>query len=242
VNGDRAVTFSAHLPLSSDFSQLGNRGTRHSAALGLAERSDALCIVLSEERGKFSVARDGRLREMASAEALEAELRRFAEFTQPTLPRGQRILRGLRQHWVERVAAVVLAAGLWAALVPGAQVLSETLTVPIEVDNVPDGFVVDEIAPAEAELELSGSRRDFFLLDPKRVAIRIDGGLISLGRRTFELDREDVEMPLGFTLAGVTPTRVKLSVSPAPPGGGGASANGTKKSAVAGGVSAGPER
>jgi uncharacterized protein (TIGR00159 family) len=62
VAGDRATRFAVHLPLSTDRAQLGQRGTRHAAALGLAEQTDALCIAVSEERGTVSVAEAGRLR------------------------------------------------------------------------------------------------------------------------------------------------------------------------------------
>ncbi len=218
LSGDRIVAFSAQLPLSSDFAQLGNRGTRHSAALGLAERSDALCIVVSEERGTISVARDGVLREVAGPGALEAELREFTEINRPGASRRQRWLRALGQHWIERIAAVVLAVGLWAAFVPGSQVLEQSLAVPIEVENLPPGFALDRIEPADAQLKLSGTRRDFFLLDPRSVAVRIDGAAIGTGRRSFELDREDLELPAGFTLVEVRPSRVRLAVRVVPLG------------------------
>jgi DNA integrity scanning protein DisA with diadenylate cyclase activity len=42
--------FGVHLPLSRNFDAIGPRGTRHSAALGLAERCDAMVIVVSEDR------------------------------------------------------------------------------------------------------------------------------------------------------------------------------------------------
>ena len=48
------------LPLADDLSQLGRSiGTRHRAALGISQITDALIIVVSEETGKVSVARDG---------------------------------------------------------------------------------------------------------------------------------------------------------------------------------------
>lgn len=48
------------LPLSEDSSQLSrSMGTRHRAALGASQMSDAMIIVVSEETGKVSIARDG---------------------------------------------------------------------------------------------------------------------------------------------------------------------------------------
>jgi uncharacterized protein (TIGR00159 family) len=240
VHGDRIVMFSAHLPLSSDFSQLGQRGTRHSAALGLAERSDSLCIVVSEERGTISVARDGKLREIRGPEDLEAELRDFSAWAQPRVARSQRWLQLLREHWVERVAAVLLALGLWAAFVPGSQVLEQTLKVPIQVDNVPAGFVLDKIEPPEAQLKLSGTRRDFFLLDPSRLNLRLDGSGVAIGRRNLEIARDDLVVPSGFTVVELKPARVKLSVRMVPlaPDGGSPAPAEPPKAATGNGVSA----
>jgi diadenylate cyclase len=51
INKNRIEQFGVHLPLSNNFREIGKHGTRHSAALGLAERTDAFIIVVSEERG-----------------------------------------------------------------------------------------------------------------------------------------------------------------------------------------------
>src|SRR5262245_57938807 len=79
MRGNTVERFAAHLPLSADHEQLRGYGTRHAAALGLAERCDAACIVVSEERGSVSVARDGRLRQLARPEDLVSALRDLRE-------------------------------------------------------------------------------------------------------------------------------------------------------------------
>lgn len=64
VKNDVITHAGAILPLSDrdeDSRWLARLGTRHRAALGLAEVSDATVIVVSEERGTVSVARDGEL-------------------------------------------------------------------------------------------------------------------------------------------------------------------------------------
>ncbi len=49
IENGRVARFAVQLPLSSDFVQLSGMGTRHSAALGLAERTDALSLCGAED-------------------------------------------------------------------------------------------------------------------------------------------------------------------------------------------------
>lgn len=60
IEGDRIKAAGCVLPLSFNPDLDPNLGTRHRAALGISERSDALVVVVSEESGVITVARDGR--------------------------------------------------------------------------------------------------------------------------------------------------------------------------------------
>jgi uncharacterized protein (TIGR00159 family) len=77
IQRDRIAQFAVHLPLSKNLKELKGRGTRHSAALGITERSDALCVVISEERGKISTASHGKLKELLDEKELAAHLNTF---------------------------------------------------------------------------------------------------------------------------------------------------------------------
>src|SRR5436190_3723926 len=60
ISGGRVASASCLLPLATKARLLGRRvGSRHRAALGLYEETDALIVVVSEERGSISVVRDG---------------------------------------------------------------------------------------------------------------------------------------------------------------------------------------
>jgi diadenylate cyclase len=63
VRGNRIVVANAFLPLTQTPDPLLAHGTRHRAAIGLSEESDAVVIVISEENGSMAVAADGVLRE-----------------------------------------------------------------------------------------------------------------------------------------------------------------------------------
>jgi uncharacterized protein (TIGR00159 family) len=61
VRGDRLLAASVVLPLTDNISATGQLGTRHRAAIGVTEESDALAVVVSEETGQIAVAHNGRL-------------------------------------------------------------------------------------------------------------------------------------------------------------------------------------
>jgi diadenylate cyclase len=61
IRGDTIVAAGCVLPLSENPSLSGRYGLRHRAALGIAEQSDAICIVISEETGTISIAYKSKL-------------------------------------------------------------------------------------------------------------------------------------------------------------------------------------
>jgi diadenylate cyclase len=74
IRGDRVIYASCILPLSKSSKLPKKYGTRHRAALGISEESDALCVVVSEETGEISLAVDGKLQRNLDPEMLRALL------------------------------------------------------------------------------------------------------------------------------------------------------------------------
>ena len=71
VRGTRIVAAGCFLPLSDDLNLARELGTRHRAALGVSTVSDSVTLVVSEETGAISVARDGKLMRYIDAKALQ---------------------------------------------------------------------------------------------------------------------------------------------------------------------------
>jgi diadenylate cyclase len=74
IRGDRILAAGCVLPLSDNPAAVG-RGTRHRAAVGITEQTDAICIVVSEEAGSVSLARGGHL----TGDLTSERLRRYLE-------------------------------------------------------------------------------------------------------------------------------------------------------------------
>lgn len=74
IRDGRIIAARCHVPLSVTMHSLERAGTRHRAAVGASEMGDTVAVVVSEERGKTSIAVNGRLFEMRSTRELEANL------------------------------------------------------------------------------------------------------------------------------------------------------------------------
>ena len=76
VQRNRIAAAGCYLPLSESPFISKELGTRHRAALGLSEVSDAVTVIVSEETGAISIANDGDLHRDLSIEEFEARLRK----------------------------------------------------------------------------------------------------------------------------------------------------------------------
>lgn len=74
MENDKVVSATCYLPLSDSVSLSKELGTRHRAGLGISEVTDSIVIIVSEETGSISIARDGQLIRYADAAVLKSEL------------------------------------------------------------------------------------------------------------------------------------------------------------------------
>lgn len=92
IKGGRIAAAAAILPLTSRDDLDREYGTRHRAALGLSEESDAIVVVVSEETGKVSLVIDGKIIRGLNEEILKNELTRRLE------RRAQRNIRQILEN------------------------------------------------------------------------------------------------------------------------------------------------
>lgn len=84
INGDKIISAGVLLPLTEDPKLSWKYGTRHRAAIGMTEVSDAACLVVSEETGDVSVAIDGALRKYEDLVTLKADLEKILGYKEET--------------------------------------------------------------------------------------------------------------------------------------------------------------
>lgn len=206
---DRIEMFGVHLPISKNQAEIRGRGTRHSAALGLSEQSDALVIVVSEERGVVSVADRGKLRECGTAAALKGIVDSFYETHFPvvsTNPVGQLVL----QNWPLKVIALGLALLAWFTFAYQPGTIQRTFVAQVEYRNVPSGLVIDHYADNEARITLSGFERAFRFFDPASLKITIDLAGKPVGFLTVPVTENEVRVPPNLNIYRIDPRQLQV--------------------------------
>ena len=212
IDNNRVLQFGCHLPLSANAAQHGNLGLRHTAALGLSERSDAICNVVSEERGTISLAKGERITKIANASALRIELEAFFAKRAP-LAKPHPFLGWLKQNPREKMIAIVLACVLWVAFGYQREMIRRDFTIPIEYLNAPAEWLLEEPKAMEAKVMLMGHAQAFQLLHPENLKISLDLSRIRPGVQEVELTRNMVKLPSNLSVASISPERIKITTS-----------------------------
>lgn len=75
IRGDKIYAAACVLPLTENKNLPSELGTRHRAGIGISEISDAFVLIVSEETGQISIAREGKIRRNVSYKTVERELR-----------------------------------------------------------------------------------------------------------------------------------------------------------------------
>ncbi|MFT5527464.1 MAG: diadenylate cyclase [Pirellulaceae bacterium] len=216
IEKDRIDRFAVHLPISKNIVEIAGRGTRHSAALGISECSDAIAIVVSEERGAVSVGESGRLTEIPSAPALKKRLENYCSLTFPST-QGSFTERFITQHAGAKFLAITISVIAWFVLAYDPHTVQRTFVVPIEYRSVPQALLLDEGVPTESRVTLSGSERDFRFLEPSSLKVTLDLAGKKAGAHEFTVTEHNIQIPANLSPYRIEPKLVPLTLrKPAP--------------------------
>lgn len=212
IDGNTVTQFGCHLPLSQDTGKYGILGLRHTAALGLSERSDALCIVVSEEKGTISVAREEKIQEVANASALAAVLESFYTSKAP-VKKPAPIALWLKENTKEKIIAIVLTCILWLMFGYQRESIRRDFTLPIEYLNVPPEWVIEEPKIADAKVTLTGPSQAFQLLNTETLKISLNLSQIQEGKQEIALTRDMISTPFNLSVVAIKPGRITIAAS-----------------------------
>jgi len=210
------------LPLSENPELAAHYGTRHRAAAGLTERSDALALVVSEERGEVSTSEHGEIADTESPEALTAwlteRLRGAEDSPQTSLQLAQEVVR---HNWRIKLAALAGVILLWAVAIkqkesprnifatlgPGVE---QGFTVPVDYYNLPKGLQLAPERTKRVHIRIKGEADLMNFIDAGRLRIRINLRGAGAGPAEHTISTRDIDLPSRIHLVGAEPSGIRL--------------------------------
>ncbi len=210
IEDERIAYAGLILPLSGREDVPSHFGTRHRAALGLAEISDALVLVASEERGEVVVV-DGR---DVRAIAEEAALRQALSSLHPKRP-GSVLgsIRGLLFANIRyRLSAVGLASLIWGVSFLGGGTTVKDVIVPVEFANVPAGLYISNQPRNTVSVQLRGNS---WVMNPAMPGLTAHVDLSGLGEgwHTIALRSPGLQLPPGVAVERLAPETISLCLT-----------------------------
>lgn len=215
VHQERISAASCILPLSTDETLSSQYGTRHRAAVGLTERSDAICVVVSEERGEVSLVAASNItnykRKGDFTEALQKEL---AAVT-PIQKGGMRgVLTAVVSEWRLKLVSLATAILLWFVVV-GPRSSEVGISVPIQYINLPAEMEITGKWTDKIDVRLRGSESSLAHLRPGSVRVLVDLGTAMPGLNFYRISPKNMQVPPGISIGKIRPQDLDLKIEAA---------------------------
>jgi diadenylate cyclase len=208
IRNGRISTASSHLPLSSSNDIPQHFGTRHRAGLGLAERSDAAVVIVSEERGEVSLALSGTLEKIVTAEELSARLEGLL-----LLPAREEVhitlMKRIFGNFRPKLATVALVFICWL-IVTARQGEIVTMTAPVQFRNLPDTLLLRSTSVEEVELQLKTISSLIQLPKEGDLTAEIDLSKSRVGTNKILFRKEDFKLPSGAVITRINPSSLRV--------------------------------
>ncbi|MBU2499196.1 MAG: diadenylate cyclase CdaA [Proteobacteria bacterium] len=211
IRDGRITRVATYLPLSSDEGLPKEWGTRHRAAMGLSQVCDALVVVVSEERGEVSLARNGEVTLVGSPEELARKvLEGMAFLSASRATRLERFRSLFLNQWVAKASTFVLVVVFWL-LLAGQQDFEIAFVVPLEVKNLPAQVQIVEPLNPRVRIRVRGLRKDASSLNEKNVRAGVDLSTATAGKKTFQVTRDHINLPIDRVhIVNIEPSQISF--------------------------------
>ncbi|MCP4351961.1 MAG: DisA protein [Desulfobacterales bacterium] len=209
IRGDQVEETGAILPLSKRKDLPFYYGTRHRAAAGVTEKTDALVVLVSEERGSVIIAEGTDMSVMQTREELEQKLLKHVGAS----AKNKRcyLIKKFIGQCMAAFFSVLFIIITWFIVARGLNTLI-TLEVPLEYMNRDPAMDILDTSADSVRLHISGSDVLIKSIRPERIRAKIDMGKAAPGFNAFPITDENITLPPGILLTKVDPEVIEIDV------------------------------
>jgi diadenylate cyclase len=207
IYGNQIMQVGTILPLSRRKDLPSYYGTRHRAGAGLAEITDALVIIVSEERNNILCAKGNLIRIVRTKSDL-------VEMVNDHLGISRDQSRVLNREKFKLITAAILSllfiTGIWLGFTRGVDTLI-TLEAPVEYVTRNQEIKIIDTSVKSVYLDLSGSGTLLKNIVPGQVKVTIDLSEGRIGKNSINISNEDISsLPPGVFLRSSKPSSVDV--------------------------------
>jgi diadenylate cyclase len=209
IRNSRISEASSHLPLSQSTELPQYLGTRHRAALGLTEKTDALVLIVSEERGEVSYASAGELVTLKSRDELTALLETSVITAKASLPNFS-LKDRLVKNLLPKLVTLVIVIVCWL-LINARQGGVQSVTAQVKFHGLPESLALKNDLPSELDVQLKVLSTIFISAKKLEIAADIDLSTIHEGVNSITVEGDSFQLPLGVSVVKVAPAVIKMT-------------------------------
>jgi len=206
------VTFAVRLPLSTTMKLSNEYGTRHHAGLGLSEATDALVLVVSEERGAVTLFKEGAMIPIPNKSALTNNI--VAHWQETSFPQLINHHGKSKGKFITQIAvSFILAFFFWSTVVLTQSKLEETsFLVPVEYVSVPKNLALVGDNPTDVRLTLVGPAVELHNINPAQIRVKIDLSTAISGKQTVFIQESNVLLPRHIRIKDSDPAAIDVDL------------------------------
>ncbi len=212
IEENKLTSFGVRLPISQTSRLTEDYGTRHHAAMGLAEQTDALVLVVSEERGLVSAFKDRSMKTLGSVAEISTVIRNHNS------DKGflDMELQGLlhRRTLIPAGVCLAIAVVFWSTLVTVNRQVVEKIS-PLAIEYIPpaDNLILVNEKTEQLRVRLAGPKSEIDNFVMTQPTATVDLSKMVKGKQTILITSDNLRIPPSLTFLGSEPAQIEVTLA-----------------------------
>jgi uncharacterized protein (TIGR00159 family) len=212
IENNRLANFGVRLPMSQTARLPEEYGTRHHAAMGLAEVTDALILVVSEERGTISAFANGAMQRLETISDIVRLIRNHQE------KHGLFIIEKLgiidRRSAIQGFCSLLIATIFWTGLAAAnRQIIERIISLPIEYESPADGLVLVGEKNEDIRIRIAGPKVDVDEYVLSQPTVHINLANMVEGKQTVLISENNLKLPEKISFMESVPSQIEVNLA-----------------------------